>query len=75
MELQMRNIDEQIVAIALEEIDEMEYSNTLAKLAKEKGEQLKTDELYIKKQKTFRYLYGKGYEEDLIKKTITKFYS
>lgn len=70
MELKMRKIDEEMIAMALEEIDEKEYLHTLKKLATEKSEQLKTNDLYIKKQKTFRYLYGKGYEEDRIKKVI-----
>ncbi|MFW6222550.1 MAG: RecX family transcriptional regulator, partial [Bacteroidota bacterium] len=47
-----------------------EYLNTLEKLAKNKDQQLKTNDTAKKKQKIFRYLNGKGYEEDLINKTI-----
>ncbi len=75
MELQWRKIDGQMIGKALEEIEEEVYVNTLKKLAKEKSEQVKTDDLYIQKQKIFRYLYGKGYEEDLIKKTLQEIYS
>ncbi|MFW5757685.1 MAG: regulatory protein RecX [Bacteroidota bacterium] len=70
MELKMRKIDEEMIAIALKEIDQSEYLNTLEKLAKNKDQQLKTNDTAKKKQKIFRYLNGKGYEEDLINKTI-----
>lgn len=72
LELKSRGIDEADIQKALEEIPENEYLKTLEKLARKKWNETKTDDLYIKKQKTAAFLAGKGYENELLWKMVEK---
>ena len=58
---------------ALASIDEEDYSKTLNKLAEEKYESLKEEQYLERKKKTIDYLVQKGYEYDLINKTLSCF--
>ena len=71
-ELRFRNIDEQIIKNALEEIAENDYLKTLEELASRKWNDIKTDELLAKKQKTAAFLVNKGYEMDLVFRILEK---
>lgn len=71
-ELRARNLDEQIIKDALNEIGENDYFKTLEELASRKLNDIKTDDLFIKKQKTAAFLLNKGYETDLVFRTLEK---
>ncbi len=64
-ELLQRNIPDQIISNTLENIDQNEYESVAFSLAKKKWKETKTDDLFLKKQKTAAYLSGKGYESDI----------
>jgi len=60
-----------MILIALEEIPEDAYKDCLLNLTKDKISKTK-GEIYIVKNKVALYLQRKGYESDLIWKTINE---
>lgn len=72
MELKSRDIDASAVELALNEIKEKDYLQTIEKLAEKKWQQIKTGEIFIKKQKTAAFLVNKGFETDLAIHTVDK---
>jgi regulatory protein len=71
-ELRARNLDEQIIKDALNEIGENDYLKTIEELALRKWDDIKSDDLFVKKQKTAAFLVNKGYETDLVFKILEK---
>jgi regulatory protein len=71
-ELQQRDISSNHIKKALEEIPEKEYQSVLEKLLLKKWKETNEPDIYLKQQKTIAYLAGKGYETDLIWKTLRK---
>jgi regulatory protein len=71
-ELRSRNLDEQMIRDALNEIGEKEYLKTIKELALRKWKEIKADDLFMKKQKTATYLVNKGYETDLVFSILEK---
>jgi len=71
-ELRARNLDEQIIRDALNEIEENDYLNTIKELALRKWKEIKTDDPFVKKQKTAAFLVNKGYETDLVFRILGK---
>ncbi len=69
--LRSKGIDNKMIVIALEEIPEDAYEDCLNKLAKDKISTTK-GESYVVKNKVALYLQSKGYESDLIWKTINE---
>lgn len=69
-ELKRKGLTDKCIEIGLKEVDEDEYLETLTDLTSYKWEQVKESNIYTKKQKVMSYLYGKGYESDLIQDTI-----
>ena len=63
--LQQKGISRYCVDKGLQEIDESDYRDTLYELASKKWNTLPGDDTYTRKNKTVRYLLGKGYETDL----------
>ncbi len=66
MELKQRNISDYFLKIAMKEIDEDVYMETLKELAAEKFSELKDANTMVRKNKTAKWLMTKGYEGDLI---------
>ena len=63
-ELRRRNISENCIAVALQEIDAQSYKETLTKIASQWLAKHKTETEFARKQKLFRYLLSKGYQVD-----------
>ncbi len=71
-ELKQKQVSEYCIKKALKQIEEEEYLKVLGKLAKEKFVSLKNDQYLIRKKKTIDYLQQKGYEYELIIRSIEK---
>lgn len=71
-ELKQKQVSEYSIKKALKQIDEEEYFKVLKELATEKYAVLKAEQYLIRKKKTMDYLQQKGFEMDLIKKTLEK---
>ena len=65
-ELKQKQISEDIIKIALTEIEGQSYLETLESVAKKKFELLNESNLYIKKSKVATFLVSKGYESELV---------
>ena len=61
-ELKRKNISEDCIAQALNEIDKDSYREILQKLAQQWLAKHKTETDFVRKQKLFRYLLSKGYK-------------
>lgn len=70
--LKQKQVSEYCIKKALKEIDEQAYSTTLQKLAAQKWKTIKGPEVnaFVKMGKTTDYLLQKGYEPELVKKTL-----
>ncbi|NVO21720.1 MAG: RecX family transcriptional regulator [Bacteroidetes bacterium] len=67
MELKRRNIPQGFISLATEEIDQEEYIETIGKLFRKKMKELRSDTKQ-NRLKAMRFLAGKGFELDLIRK-------
>ncbi len=65
-ELKLRDISKYNIEIALKEINEEEYFNTLNELAEKRLSQLKEPNLFKKKRKLCDYLLYRGWEPNLV---------
>lgn len=68
VELQQREIQEDLISEALQEISIEDYHQTIRALIKVKYIKAKTD--YEYQQKLLRYMYGKGFEPDVVRKIL-----
>jgi regulatory protein len=68
-ELQRRNIGKGQIARAINEIDETEYQEVFTKLLKKKTRELQADSIE-NRYKVMRFLAGKGFEPELIRKVM-----
>jgi regulatory protein len=66
-ELKQKRVSSYNIKIALEEIDETQYRETLFKLAIQKWKTLKSDQCIVRQAKTQKYLMQKGFEPNLIR--------
>lgn len=65
--LKQKQVSEYCIRKGLEEIDEAAYEQVMQKLLQQKKKELSSEKnIWIRKQKIFRYLSGKGFEHDLI---------
>jgi regulatory protein len=69
-ELQQKGVNTYSTKVALKELDQSDYSDTLHKLASVKWESLATEHPLTRQAKTQSYLMQKGFEPDLISKAI-----
>lgn len=69
-ELQQKGISSFIIKIALKEIDEEKYFETLQKLAQTKWKSLSLQNKIARQSKTNAYLLQKGYEQKLISRML-----
>jgi regulatory protein len=70
--LYTKKIARQIIESAMDELDEEDYVRQLQILLEKKKASLKEDDPYKRKQKLALYAQAKGYELDLIWKTLDK---
>ena len=70
LSLQQKRISNYCIEKGLQEIDEKDYYATLYQLIKRKWALLKDDDPYTRKNKTVRYVVGKGYEAELAWKVV-----
>jgi regulatory protein len=70
--LKSKNVSPYCIRRGLEEIDEDEYRQILARLASDKYSLLKNEQYLNRKYKTMQYLLAKGYEADLVGETVRK---
>lgn len=70
-QLKFQQVSDYCIKKALTEIDEDEYLDTLKSLAEKKLKELKSEKnIFIRKQKMYRYLVQKGYESSLSNEAI-----
>ncbi len=69
-ELQQKAVNNFIIKIALKEIDEEKYFETLEKLAQTKWNALNVENSLLRQSKTNAYLLQKGYEQRLISQVM-----
>ena len=69
-ELQMRRVSDYCIRKGLEEIEEEDYLATLEKVIAKKLEELRGEDHFTAQQKTAQYAMRKGYESELIWRTI-----
>lgn len=67
--LKQKCISDQCISEAMNKIDDEEYRSNLALLLSKKWLTTKGSE-YIRKQKVAQFLYGKGYESELIQEQL-----
>ncbi|MBK6267111.1 RecX family transcriptional regulator [Marivirga sp. S37H4] len=64
--LEQKKLSTYCIKKGLEEIDSVEYQETLNELLSKKYQSIRDSNLYIRKQKAVKYLLQKGYEADLV---------
>jgi len=73
-ELKLRQVKDEQVDEALEQIDETEYLNTLQTLSIQKNKTVKADSVFERRNKIARYLCAKGYEPELVWDTLKELF-
>jgi len=66
LKLKEKNVSDTCIQLGFEEIDPEEYFDNLVYIATRKLEASKESKIYQKKLKIANYLYGRGYESNLI---------
>jgi regulatory protein len=69
-ELKFRDISAYNIKVALKEIDEEEYLQTIFTISEKRNELISESNTYKRKQKLIGFLQRKGFENDLIFKTV-----
>ncbi len=66
-QLKLRKVSDYCINKAITEIDALDYTNTINKLANKKLAEIRTDRSILsRKSKLYRYLVQKGYERDIV---------
>ena len=74
-ELKFKDISAYYIKTALKEIDELEYLNTIYRITKNRNTVIKEENVFKRKRKLIDFLMRKGYESDLIYKTVNEIVS
>ena len=69
-ELQQKGVSSFIIKIALKELEEAKYRETLQKLAATKWKALQDENKLVRQSKTNAYLLQKGYEQGMISNVL-----
>ena len=72
-QLKAKGISSSHIVIALEQIDNEEYSNTLTELLSQKNKSIKAETGYERKAKLVRFAQGRGFEYEIIRNIIGEF--
>lgn len=73
--LKSKGVSERNIRDAMREINPTEYSEIVRDIIQKKEPQYKGLQLYQKKIKLTRFLMTKGFEQDLVRKELEKYYS
>jgi regulatory protein len=68
--LEAKGVSKNCIRIGLKEIEEAQYQDALRELLRAKSEIIKEDDLYSTRHKLSKYAIRKGYEPELVWKTI-----
>ncbi|MCL7754566.1 regulatory protein RecX [Polaribacter sp. Z022] len=71
-ELKFKDISAYNIKTALKEIDEEEYLNTIYRITENRNEVINETDIYKRKKKLIEFLMRKGFEADLIYKTVNE---
>jgi regulatory protein len=66
IELELRGLTKNCIAIGLREIDDADYSKTLEKLITKKRELSEEENTFVLRDKIAQYVIHKGYEPELV---------
>lgn len=69
-ELKFRDISSYNIKTALKEIDEQDYLKTIYSITEKRNEAISEPNIYKRKRKLIDFLMRKGYENELIYKTV-----
>ncbi len=70
IELELRGLTKNCIAIGLKEIDNADYNKTLEGLIRKKQLQLDEENTFVLRDKIAQYIIHKGYEPELVWTTI-----
>lgn len=73
-ELKNKKISDKCIQIAINQIDDDEYINTLIQLLNKKNSVLEEENRFVRYSKLMQHALYKGYEYDLIKDVIDEFF-
>lgn len=68
--LEAHDISKNCIRTALKEIDDDDYLKTLRGIIEQKNENIEEENLFVKRDKISKYAIQKGFEPDLVWKTI-----
>lgn len=68
--LRMKDLREDLINLALAQIDENAYLQTCTALIRSKAEKLTDRKGYARKGKLYRYASGRGFEADIIQRAL-----
>lgn len=68
--LEAKGVSQNCIRIGLKEIEESEYQKALRELLQAKSEIVREDNLYTTRDKLSKYAIQKGYEPDLVWRTL-----
>ena len=71
-ELKFRNISSYTIKTALKEIDEEEYLKTIYRITENRNNTISESDIYKRKKKLIEFLMRKGFENELIYKTVNE---
>ncbi|WP_298884564.1 regulatory protein RecX [uncultured Polaribacter sp.] len=71
-ELKFKDISDYNIKTALKEIDEEEYLSTIYRITENRNEIINETDIYKRKKKLIEFLMRKGFEADLIYKTVNE---
>ena len=71
-ELKFKDISAYNIKTALKEIDEEEYLSTIYRITENRNEVINETDIYKRKKKLIGFLMRKGFEADLIYKTVNE---
>lgn len=69
-ELEAKGLTRNCIQAGLKEIDEIEYSRTLHELLEKKSSTIDEDDAYVRRDRIARYAIQKGFEPDLVWRSI-----
>ncbi len=70
--LRSKNVDPEILELALEEIQDDNYAENLLKLLTDKARSIKAKDKYDKRNKLMRFALSRGFESGIVMKIIRK---
>ena len=74
-DLKMKKIPEESIQKGMQQINDIEYHETILYLINKKARLIKNNNEFIKKNKISKYLQQKGFENDLVWNIINEYYN